>query len=42
MQSRTNSLAWTDFDIFGYWLLAFGKKLRNIIYYILIHIRSNF
>ena len=42
MQSRTNSLAWIDFDIFGYWLLAFGKKLRNITYYILIHIRSNF
>ena len=42
MQSRTNSLAWIDFDFFGYWLLAFGKKLRNIIHYILIHIRSNY
>ena len=36
MQSRTDSLAWIDFDFFGYWLL------RNIIHYILIDIQSNF
>ena len=42
MKSRPNRLAWIDFDFFGYWLLAFGKKLRNIIHYILSHIRSNF
>ena len=42
MQSRVNRLAWIDFDFFGYSLLAFGKKLRNIIDYMLIHIRSNF
>ena len=42
MQSHANRLAWIDFDFFGYWLLALGKKLRNIIHYILSHIRSNF
>ena len=42
MQSHANRLAWIDFDFFGYWLLAFGKKLRNIIHYILIYIRSYF
>ena len=42
MQTPVNRLAWIELDFFGYWLLAFGRKLRNIIHYILIHIRSNF
>ena len=30
MQSPVNRLAWIKFDFFGYWLLAFGKKLGTL------------